>query len=301
MNQTSNGNPGGWDQERAAAQFDRSYSQEEEIARTQVHYDHPPEFLNSITGGEWNVYSANIWEGANNDTESQVTKLDLMARLMDLQPGQRVLEVGCGQAGPLVYMAKHRGVTGVGLDITPMQKEYAERRVREQGADVSIHLSHWRDFEDEEGFDAVYTDEVIVHFNDLSGYFDKVKRLLKPGGRMVNKELHFAGSQSRQITRGSAFINEIYGETGNYRTLHEELALVDQAGFTLETHQQIPMSNYRQTIRAWLSNMRQNRQELEGLVGADHYHRFRTYLMICGRMFAGTSMTVDVVASRSPV
>lgn len=300
MNRDAEWKPSRWDVEKEAASFGRKYSTEEETERIKIHYDFPPEFLNAVTGGEWNVYSSNVWEGAASETESQVRKLDLLARLMDLRPGQRILEVGCGQGGPLVYFAKQRGVTGVGLDITPSQMQYAERRIKEHGVDVSVHLSHWRDFEDPELFDAVYTDEVIVHFHDLAGFFEKVKLLLKPGGRMLNKELHYTGSESKKITRGTVFINKIYGETGNYRTLHEELALLDHAGFTLEEIQQIPLSNYKKTVESWLANMRQHRQELERLVGADYYRRYRTYLMLCSRMFGRPLMTIDVVVARSP-
>ena len=175
----------------------------------------------------------------------------------------------------MVYLAKQWGVTGVGLEISPIQKQYAERRVREHGVQLSVHESHWRDFEDADLFDAVYTDEVIVHFHDVAGFFEKVKLLLKPGGLMLNKELHYTGSESKKITRGSVYINKIFGETGNYRTLHEELALLDHAGFTLEEIQQIPLLNYKKTVESWLANMRQHRQELERLVGADYYRRVR--------------------------
>lgn len=288
------------DVEGVAASFRSSYSTEEDVHRTNVHYEQPPEFFTTITGGEWNVYSCNIWDGACSETESQLRKLDLLARLMGLRPGQRILDVGCGWAGPLVYLAKRYGIRGVGLTISPTQKRYADRLIREHGVDVEVRECHWRDYEDAEMFDAVYTDEVIVHFSDLSGFFERVKALLKPGGRMLNKELHFASGQYKRVTRGADFVDAIYGGTGNYRTLHEELAILDQAGIILERIEQIPLVNYQKTAESWLGNMRSHRQELEKLVGTDYYHRFRTYLMIARRIFGGDSMTIDVVVGRRP-
>jgi cyclopropane fatty-acyl-phospholipid synthase-like methyltransferase len=167
---------------------------------------------------------------------------------------------------------------------------------------VEVHECHWRDFEDADRFDAVFTDEVIVHFGDLQGFFEQVRKLLKPDGLMLNKELHFVTSHVKQLTRSMIFLNKIYGETGHYRTLHEELALLDQTGFMLERIEQIPLANYQKTADGWLANMQRHRSRLEEVVGAEHYQRFRTYLRIVRKMHgsARPPMTLDVVAARSP-
>ena len=156
-------------------------------------------------------------------TESQERKLDLLARRMELQPGQRIMDVGCGWGGPLIYLAKRYGVRGVGLTLSPTQKEYADRWIQQQAVDVQVHVSHWNEFDDPEPFDDVYTDEVIVHFNDLLGFFKKVKTLLKPDGRMVNKEVHFTHRDFMLPTRTMIYVSEVFGETGNYILLAEEL------------------------------------------------------------------------------
>ena len=96
--------------------------------------------------------------------------------------------MGCGWAGPLVYLTTRYGVTGEGLTPSSLQKASADERVAKYGAPVKIHVKHWRDYEDDEKFDVVYTDEASVHFNDLKGFFTKVRQLLKPGGLMLNKE-----------------------------------------------------------------------------------------------------------------
>ena len=111
-------------------EFYQSYSTEEDKARTNVHYEHPVAYFNAITGGRWNVYSCNLWEGTTDDTESQEAKLDLMARLMDLQPGQRILDVGCGWGGPLTYLCQKYKTRGVGLTLSPTQKKRMLRNGR---------------------------------------------------------------------------------------------------------------------------------------------------------------------------
>jgi cyclopropane-fatty-acyl-phospholipid synthase len=279
-------------------QFYQPYSAEEDKARTNVHYEQPVRFFDAVTGGRWNVYSCNLWGAAKTDTESQEAKLDLLATLMDLKPGQRILDVGCGWGGPLTYLSKTYGVKGVGLTLSPTQREAAQDRAAREGADVEIIERHWRDYEDDEPFDAVYTDEVIVHFNDLGGFFQKAYDLLKEGGRMVNKELHFTHPRYSEMTRGLSLINEIYGSTGNYRALAEELALANAAGFEVQTIHQIPLEHYRATMGNWCENMLRNRAELEEMVGRDYFRRFRTYLKLCLHIFTGQTMTLDVIVSR---
>src|SRR5262249_29680100 len=156
----------------------------------------------------------------------------------------------------------------------------AEERIAREGADVQIIESHWRDYQDAEGFDAVFTDEVIVHFHDLNEYFAKVNRLLHPGGKMLNKELHNVHPAYDVVNRATDKTNEIYGCTGNYRTLGEELNLAYDAGFEVQTVFQFPIEHYQKTSKSWIDNMEQNRQRLEELVGPQYYRQFLIYLKI---------------------
>jgi len=114
-------------------QLYHEYSVEEDQQRTNVHYEQPPEFFYLFTGGEWNVYSCNLWDTATTDTESQEAKLDRTAELARLQPGMRILDVGSGWAGPLTYLCKKYGVTGVGLTLSPTQEQAADERIAQHG------------------------------------------------------------------------------------------------------------------------------------------------------------------------
>ena len=275
-------------------------SAEEDRQRTNTHYEQPVEFFYALTGGEWNVYSANLWTGAQTQTESQEKKLDLLAELMHLRPGMRILDVGCGWAGPLVYLTKKYGVRGVGLTLSSLQKGAADERIAAHDADVTIVESHWKDYVDTEPFDVVYTDEVIVHFHDLGDFFAKVYGLLRPGGVMLNKELHLVHARHSEMTRAMSFINEVFGSTGNYRTLAEELTLVGEAGFDVEAIRQMPLREYQKTVDSWLANMKGQRPRLEELVGRETFRRFQTYLQLCHYIHGGTRMTLDLVVCRKP-
>ena len=280
-------------------EFHQSYSPEEDKERTNVHYEQPVEFFYTLTGGKWNVYSCNWWDPDTTDeTVSQEAKLDIFASLMHLKPGQRILDVGCGWGGPLTYLCTKYNLRGVGLTLSPKQKAAAEARVAHYGADIKIVESHWQEYNDDEGFDAVYTDEVIVHFNALGDFFNKVNSLLHEGGWMLNKELHNVHPEYGKINRTTARVNAIYGFTGNYRSLGEELALANNAGFEVQQIVQFPRAHYLKTATSWITNMENNRGYLTELVGADYYKQFLVYLKIVYRMFSGEKLTIDTIVSR---
>jgi cyclopropane-fatty-acyl-phospholipid synthase len=287
-----------WSIEEGVAGFGRALSTDEDIVQTNIHYDQPAEFFATLTGGDWNTYSCNLWEPGATETQSQERKLDRLGELLRLKPGMRVVDVGCGWGGPIVYLAKRFGVQGAGITPSTNQQAFGQRRADRHGVDVKIHCGHWRDFEDAEPFDAVVTDEAIVHFNDLRGFFEKMRDLLKPDGLMLNKELHFTSSRAAMPTRAMVLLNKSFGETGNYRTLHDELRLLDAARFELERLEQIDLWHYEKTLECWVANMQKNRAKLEALVGCETYARFHTYFRILRRGCAARLMTLDLVVAR---
>jgi cyclopropane-fatty-acyl-phospholipid synthase len=205
--------------------------------------------------------------------------------------------VGCGWGGELVYLCERYRVRGVGLTLSPEQKSVADARVARYGVDAQILLCDWHDY-DGQPFDAIYTDEVIVHFPDLAAFFDKAYQLLRPHGWMVNKEAHYTHAKYGELDRSGSYLDDIFGGGNVYRTLAEELTLVGAAGFEVQSLTQLPRAYYLQTFTHWLNNMDQHKGELEALAGADYYRQFRIYLKLAYRLLSGTNMTVDIVAAR---
>ncbi len=267
---------------------------------TNKHYELPTEFFYCLTGGKWNIYSANWWgDGIETSTQSQEAKMDLLAEHMDLKPGMRIMDVGCGWAGPITYLAEKYDVRGVGLTLSQPQKEAADKRIAEHSVDVNINICHWAEFEDDEKFDVIYTDEVIVHFYDLPGFFQKVHSLLKPGGIMVNKEVHYSRKEYlTALDRGEAFINKIFGLTGNYRTLWEELQFVDQAGFEYVWHTQMESKHYATTLSSWVHNAYEHRERMTELTNEETWRNFRMYCRLARAGFSTSTPVVDIVTSR---
>lgn len=280
-------------------QLYQKFDLEEDSARVSSHYEQDPEFFYILTGGGWHTYSCSLCADTGNMTEAQEKKLDLLAERMELKPGMYILDVGCGWGGPLVYLCKKYNVRGLGIAVTSKQIVEAQKRAAAYGVDAQFQVMHWKTLPEVETFDVVYTDETIVHFQDLGGFFAKCHQVLKSGHLMVHKELHLTHSSYSELGRMSEYVNEIYSYTGNYIPLYRELELLDQNGFQLKNITEIPMEHYRKTLDLWLKSMFDNRERMKSLEGVETYERFRVYLKSMRYLFTHTDIFgLHVVTSR---
>jgi cyclopropane-fatty-acyl-phospholipid synthase len=280
-------------------QLYQSYDQQEEVDRINSHYDLDPEFYYRFIGGTWNSYSALYWTRDDMTvTEAEESKFDLMAEMMGLKPGMRIMDVGAGWGGPLTYLCQRYGCTGVGLMLSPKQQAAATERAARCGVDAKFHVIHWENFVDDEGFDAIYTDEVAVHFNNLIGFFEKTWQLLKMGGVYFNKEMHYTHKRYTIMNRAMEHINGVFGFTGNYRLLHDELKWLHDSGFELLKLLQIPMANYGRTIDGWISCFFQNEQRLAELSSVEFAKAFRKYMKLCRIGFNTNTMSMDLIVGK---
>jgi cyclopropane-fatty-acyl-phospholipid synthase len=272
----------------------RRYGTDEETERVRSHYERPVEFFYPVLGGPWHVYSGLLWERASSLSEAQEEKLDLLAQVMRLETGQRILDVGCGWGGPLVYLCERYGVRGVGLTVAAGQQRGAEERIARHRANASALLCHWREYQSDDLFDAVYADEAAGHFSDLDGFFAMAHAALRVGGRMVVRDLHFTHPRHAEMSRAMVFINELFGDTANYRTLADELVAASRAGFDLVGLRQIDIAHYLRTLDAWHRNLREHEPLLSRVTSGGDVRRFEMYLRLSKRALRSGTMTVEV-------
>jgi cyclopropane-fatty-acyl-phospholipid synthase len=275
------------------------------------------EFFTRVLGGEWHLYSTHVLDGNETETASQEAKLDLLAGLMQLRPGARVLDVGCGWGGSLTYLAKRYGVSGVGISLVPQQCEYAARRAQRHGVELDFRPSHWADFVADTPFDAVMTSGVVVHFPSLGDYFSRATEWLRPGGLLLNEEMHLRSAdighdEVARSSRSMAFLDEVrkkgreaggrlvVEEEGTYVTLDEETDALRQAGFEVERVVPLSMTDYQKTVERWVDNCLRQRAELTALTSDDVYRWYRTYFRLFRRLIDDRTMQLDVVLARLP-
>jgi len=278
----------------------QKYGVEEDARRSASHYEFDPEVYYCFTGGEWNSYSCLMWEPGFTITQAQEKKLDKMAELMELKPGMKVLDVGCGWGGPLVYWAHKYGAIGHGITVTPRQVSEVQARAAKYNVPVTGETLHWKNLPEVETYDIVTSDGVLAHFRELGDFFAKCHKLLKPGGKMVHKELHLTHPQYAVFGPIGDRVSQTFNfATIHYVTLAQELQLVNDNNFQLRSIFEIPMPSYWKTLDEWQSNLFQNRERVKALVGEQVYKEFRAYFKGIRYMFTHEEMfNLHIIASR---
>jgi cyclopropane-fatty-acyl-phospholipid synthase len=135
------------------------------------------------------IYSCGYWQEARDLDTAQEAKLDLICRKLELRPGMRVLDIGCGWGGFLQFAAERYGVIGTG--ISPARNQVDKARERCAGLPVTIHAMEYRDVKGE--FDRIVSVGMLEHVGpkNLKTFLSTCDRLLAEDGMMLH---HFIGS-----------------------------------------------------------------------------------------------------------
>lgn len=152
------------------------------------HYDMGNDLYEAMLD-ERMVYSCAYWKDADTLDAAQTAKLDLICRKIDLQPGMRVLDIGCGWGSLLQYAAEEYGAEGVGVTVSKEQVTLGRERC--QGLPVEIRLQDYRELD--ETFDRVVSVGMFEHVGpkNYRTYMEVVKRCLESDGLSL---LHTIGS-----------------------------------------------------------------------------------------------------------
>ena len=153
-----------------------------------AHYDLGNDLFTAMLGKRL-VYSCGYWKDAPDLDAAQEAKLDLVCRKLRLEPGMRVLDIGCGWGEALKFAAERHGVEGVGVTVSEQQAGYARNLCA--GLPVEIRLQDYREID--ERFDAVFSIGMFEHVGakNYRAYFETVRRCLADDGLSV---LHCIGT-----------------------------------------------------------------------------------------------------------
>jgi cyclopropane-fatty-acyl-phospholipid synthase len=265
-------------------------------ANIAAHYDLGNDFYAAWLDETMTYSSARFAAPTDTLEEAQRRKVDLLLDRLDLQPGQRLLEIGCGW-GNLAIQAAQRGAQVVGLTLSTEQKAWADARIGELGlADrIEIRLQDYRDCAEQ--FDAVASVEMVeaVGRRWWPTYLDCIARNLKPGGRAA---LQFIAMNHAVFDRYAAtpdfiqtyiFPGGILLDEPTFAGLAVErgLSWQDRDGFRLD---------YAETLRRWRDRY-DAAVRTGSLYGFDEpFHQlWRYYLMYCEGGFRGGSIDVAQV------
>jgi cyclopropane-fatty-acyl-phospholipid synthase len=262
----------------------RRHSIERDARAVRHHYDVSNEFF-ALFLGESLTYSCAFFSlGADTLEEAQEAKLELVCRKLALEPGRRVLDVGCGWGSFAIHAAENHGARVVGITLSEKQAALARRRVEERGlADrVEIRLEDYRALHDEP-FDAVASIGMVEHVgaSQIDVYARQLARMVKPGGRVLNHGI--ARLRVGDPEAGPFSERFVFPDAAPLHLSRIQLAL-EHAGLETE-HVEGFRSDYAETLRHWARGLDDNLDEAIRLAGRERVRVWRLYLRAARRGF----------------
>ena len=209
--------------------------------------------------------------------QAQEAKLELVCSKLGLQPGQRVLDVGCGWGSFVMHAAKRHGVEAVGITLSQNQAELARKRVADAGLSdrVEIRVQDYRELAGE-NFDAVASIGMVEHVGEaqIDRYAEQLASMLAPGGRLLN---HGISRLRHGSVEGGAFSERYVFPDGETLQVSRVILALERAGFIAQ-HVEEFGSDYAETLRHWIRNLDDNIERAEELAGPERLRVWRLYL-----------------------
>ncbi|KQY54599.1 SAM-dependent methyltransferase [Nocardioides sp. Root140] len=230
------------------------------------HYDVSNRFYEMVLGPSM-TYTCALFETPEATLEeAQAAKYDLICRKLNLQPGQRLLDVGCGWGGMVRHAAREYGVKALGVTLSLEQAQWAKEAIDREGLGDLAEVRHL-DYREvmETGFDAVSSIGLTEHIGvrNYPSYFTFLREKLRPGGRLLN---HSITRPHNRPTETGAFIDRYVFPDGELIGSGTIVAAAQDAGLEVQ-HTENIREHYALTLAGWCRNLEANWDECVAEVG----------------------------------
>ncbi|MBO3749135.1 class I SAM-dependent methyltransferase [Streptosporangiaceae bacterium NEAU-GS5] len=266
----------------AMARLGSRHAKQRDAEAIHHHYDVSNRFYEWVLGPSM-AYTCAVYPGPDTTLEeAQATKFDLVARKLDLKPGMRLLDVGCGWGGMVMHAAREYGVKALGVTLSRQQAEWAQKAIAEAGLGELAEVRH-SDYRDvaETGFDRVSSIGLTEHIgkDNLPEYFGFLYGKLMPGGRLLNHCITRPTDKERSINKGG-FINRYVFPDGELESAGRLVLEMENAGFEVR-HEENLREHYALTLRDWCRNLDDHWEEAVAEVGQGTARVWRLYMAGC--------------------
>ena len=265
----------------------RSHSKAQDARAIAYHYDVSNAFYQAFLDREM-VYSCAYFEQGDEDlATAQQKKIDHILNKIALQPGQRMLDIGCGWGALVIRAAQRYGANCVGITLSAQQRAWATERIKMLGLEnqVSIQLLDYRDVYGQ--YDRITSVGMFEHvgIKNLPLYFKKLNQLLADDGLIMNHGICTTNTDHRTARYGAGeFIAQYvfpHGELPHVGTVM--LAMQDGGLETLDVENL--RRHYARTCTHWADNFERNDDLIRSLVDDKTYRIWRIYLAGCAHAF----------------
>lgn len=246
------------------------------------HYDVGNDFYEMVLGPSM-VYSCAVWPDLTDDLldgsgteaapatgsdgrldavpasldDAQRAKLDLVCRKLQLRPGQRLLDVGCGWGSMVLHAAEHYGVRATGITLSGQQASYARKRIADAGftGQIEIRVQDYRDVRDGP-YDAISSIGMAEHVGSerYLEYARTLYALVRSGGRLLNHQIARRPLADEEGYHVDEFIDRYVFPDGELSPIGTTVARLEEAGFEVRDVEAL-REHYAHTLRAWVANL----------------------------------------------
>ena len=230
------------------------------------HYDVSNRFYEMVLGPSMTYTCAVFPTDDATLEEAQYAKYDLVCRKLDLKPGQRLLDVGCGWGGMVRHAVKEYGVTALGVTLSAAQASWAQEKIKSERLDDRAEVRHL-DYRhvSEAGFDAVSSIGLTEHIGvaNYPAYFGFLRDKLKPEGRLLN---HCITRPHNKKANTGAFIDRYVFPDGELIGSGRIITEIQDAGLEVH-HEENLRPHYAKTLAGWNRNLVEHWDECVAEVG----------------------------------
>lgn len=259
----------------------RRHSVERDRQAVTYHYDVSNDFY-SLWLDNRMVYSCAYFHSADDSLNTaQEQKLDTICRKLRLKPGQRLLDLGCGWGGLVIYAAQHYGVDATGITLSKPQATLANARIAAAGLSnrCRVLVQDYREVPvgEEQQYDRLVSVGMFEHVGaaKLPAYFAQAWKLLKPGGVFLN---HGIACRATDATvHGPSFSEAYVFPDGELVPINITLHAAEEAGFEVRDVESL-REHYALTLRHWVHNLETNHDEALKYVDEPTYRVWRLYM-----------------------
>jgi cyclopropane-fatty-acyl-phospholipid synthase len=257
----------------------RRHSRRRDALAISHHYDVSNLFYSWVLGPSM-AYTCAVYPTATVTLEeAQAAKFDLVCRKLGLQPGMRLLDVGCGWGGMAMHAAEKYGVEVVAATLSRQQAEWGRKAVAERGLSdrVDVRFCDYRDVR-ETGFDAVSSIGLTEHIGiaQLSSYASFLADKLVPQGRLLNHCITRPDDHSAAISK-RGFITRYVFPDGELPGVGRIVGELQRAGLEVR-HEENLREHYALTLQAWCDNLDAHWDEAVAEVGLGTARVWALYL-----------------------